>query len=396
MAEVLKNLRLWGQGEPVDIRIEAGQIAAIGKEESGEDFEGRAVFPGLVESHCHLDKTFSAESVENHSGTLLEAVERWMGSVSARSKEDYRARAEAGLRMALSRGTAALRSHVDMVDPSGLRALEVLLEVRQRWQEKIDIQLVALGFPGTPQYDALMVEALERGADGVGGCPALTADPVASIRSALKLAQRFDKPVDLHMDETEDPSVLDLETLAELTIAEGLQGRVTADHCCSLSYQEAAVQQRVIGKVADARINVIALPAVNLVLQGHGHPPARGVAPIRALTEAGAWVAVGSDNVADVFNPFGNYDLLWQCNLALHTGRLLSKTERCKATDLITHNPAHIMGLKEYGLEVGCKADLVVVDAQTQAQALASLPPRLRVYKAGRLVYREEVSRQWI
>lgn len=396
MAEVLKNLRLWGQGEPLDIRIEAGRIVAIGKEESGEDLGGRAVFPGFVESHAHLDKTFSAEGLDNHSGTLIEAVERWLGSIAGRSKEDFLSRAEAALSMALSRGTTALRSHVDMVDRNGLRALEVLVEVKQRWQEKIDVQLVALGFPGTPEHDALMVEALERGADGVGGCPALTADPVASIRSALKLARRFDKPVDLHIDETEDPSVLDLETLAELTIAEGLQGRVTADHCCSLSYQEAAIQQQVIGKVADAKINVIALPAVNLVLQGHGHPAARGVAPIRALTEAGVCVAVGSDNVADVFNPFGNYDLLWQCNLALHTARLLSKAERCKATDLITHNPARLMGLTEYGLEVGCKADLVIVDAQTQAQALASLPPRLKVYKAGRLVYREEVSRQWI
>lgn len=402
MAEpVLRNLRLWGQGAPVDLHLIDGRIAAIGPASrgTGEDFGGRAVFPGFVESHCHLDKTLSlglgGAGLENRSGTLLEAIELWRGSKATRPKEDFKARARAGIRQAIAQGTTALRSHLDMDLAKGLEVLEVMLELRAEFRGKIDLEFVALGMPGTPEGDALMREALEMGVDVVGGCPHITPDPEACMRSALDLAERYGKPVDLHMDEHEDPTHLDLEALAEMVLARGLEGRVTSDHNCALTFQPPQVQRRIIAKVARAGLHMISLPAVNLFLQGKGYPPARGLMPIKALREAGVNVALGSDNVRDPFQPMGNYDLLWQANLAVHAANFAVPQERREALEMVTLAPARILGLEGYGLEVGARADLVIVDAPTDEEALSRMPPRLRVYKAGQPVYREEVVRRW-
>jgi cytosine/creatinine deaminase len=396
--QVLKNVRLWGAGEPTNVLVSDGVIQAIGDNlGEGEDFAGRVLLPGLVEPHCHLDKTMSlgSDGLENKSGTLLEAVQQWYASKLKRSKENFRERAKLGLNQAVAKGTTYLRSHIDMDAPKGLEVLEVMQELKSEFKNKIYLELVALGMPGTPGGDALMTEALHNGIDIVGGCPHITPDPIACMNSALDLAEKFNRPVDLHMDEDENPAVLDLKDLAQMVKARGLQGRVTADHCCSLSVQSASMQEKVTEQVAEAGISIISLPAVNLYLQGHSEPMTRGLVPIKKLLAKNIPVAVGSDNVRDPFQPLGNYDLLWQANLAIHAAHLWGPSERRTALDLITTQPANILGLHNYGLDIGCQADMVVLDAYDLDGALAMMAPRLRVYKAGKLVYKQEIREEF-
>jgi cytosine/creatinine deaminase len=396
---VLNNVRIWGKGKLLDVAVTDGLIRAIGQQlGEGEDFSGRVLLPGFVESHCHLDKTMSLidGGLQNHSGTLLEAIQSWYPSKITRPKEDFKRRAAYALNQAISKGTTFLRSHIDMDADKGLDVLEVMQELKEEFKDKLHLELAALGMPGTPEGDALMAEALQNGVDVVGGCPHITPDPIICMKSALDLAEKFDKPVDLHMDEDENPEVLDLDELAEMVKARGLQSRVTADHCCSLSVQPKRVQEKVIEQVAEAGINIISLPAVNLMLQGHTEPMMRGLVPLKKLLEQNITVAVGSDNVRDLFQPMGNYDLLWQANLAVHAAHLISPEQRETALELVTTQPAKIVGLQNYGLEVGKQADMVVLDAYDLDTALAMMVPRLRVYKAGRLVYKQEISETWM
>ncbi len=362
------------------------------------DLAGRVVLPGLVDPHVHLDKTYAP--FDNESGTLGEAIKVWREHKGNFSHADYKARALKAVRRAVANGTTAMRTHVD-VDADCLRvgftALGALLELREEIADFLDVQIVALGNAGMSQdeTDALR-KALELGADLVGGAPALTDDPVHCLRTTFDLAETFNKDIDLHIDETEDPAVLTLQTLAKLTLERGFQGRVTAGHCCSLDFVADEVAAKVIDKVAEAELNVITLPSCNLVLLGRGrHPAPRGVTRVRDFLDKGVNVAAASDNAHDPFNPLGHYDPLFTANLTAHAAHLTGTEELNMCVELVTTHAARVMGLEDYGLTEGARADLVVLDTTRRGDAVTALPERLATFKGGRCVVRRHVRQTW-
>jgi cytosine/creatinine deaminase len=389
---VLRNARV-NEGALQDIALEAGKIVAISDrlEDSGREernLEGRIVLPGFVEAHCHIDKTLTIDRVGNAAGTLLEAIHNWIAFKPQLTREDYLARGRRALLMALRMGTTNLRTHVD-VDANGLLALESVLELKQEFAGRVDMQIVALGGPGVSDAEfAAMQNALELGADIVGGCPAIRAAPKAEVIRALELAEQFGKHVDLHTDENENPESLALEMLAEETIARGLEGRVTAGHCCSLAFMDERTVARVIEKVARARINIVTLPACNLVLQGREmNPTPRGLTRVRQLLEAGVNVVTGTDNVQDPFQPLGNYDLLAASNLTALAAHMTGRAQMLETLEMTTTRAARILCLELHGLRVGCKGDLVVIDAQSRLEALAQVSTNRMVIKGGKILH---------
>ncbi len=389
---VLRHARV-DDGALQDIAFKAGKIVAISDrlEDSGREernLEGRVVLPGFVESHCHIDKTLTVDRVENASGTLMEAIINWVAFKPSLTTDDYLARGRRALLMALRMGTTNLRTHVD-VDANGLLALESVLELKREFAGRVDLQIVALGGPGVSNAEfAAMQQALEMGADIVGGCPAIRSDPKAEVVRALELAEQFGRPVDLHVDENENPESLSLETLAEETIARGLEGRVTAGHCCSLAFMDERTADRVIKKVARAKINIVTLPACNLVLQGREmNPTPRGLTRVKQLLEAGVNVVTGTDNVQDPFQPLGNFDLLAASNLTALAAHMTGRAQMLETLEMTTTRAAKVLGLEHHGLQVGCNADLVVIDAQSKLEALAQVSTNRMVIKAGKILH---------
>jgi cytosine/creatinine deaminase len=389
---VLRNARV-DDGALQDIALEAGKIMAMANrlEDSGREernLEGRIVLPGFVEAHCHIDKTLTIDRVENASGTLMEAIINWVAFKPSLTREDYLSRGRRALLMALRMGTTNLRTHVD-VDSGGSLALESVLELKQEFVGRVDMQIVALGGPGVNDAEfTAMRHALELGADIVGGCPAIRSDPKAEVVRALELAAQFGKSVDLHVDENENPESLSLETLAEETIARGLEGCVTAGHCCSLAFMDERTADRVIEKVARARINIVTLPACNLVLQGREmNPTPRGLTRVKQLLEAGVNVVTGTDNVQDPFQPLGNYDLLAASNLTALAAHMTGRAQMLETLEMTTTRAAKVLGLEHHGLRVGCNADLVVIDAQSKLEALAQVSTNRMVIKAGFILH---------
>jgi cytosine/creatinine deaminase len=376
-----------------DIGLEAGKIVAMANrlEDSGReerDLEGRVLLPGFVEAHCHIDKTLTIDRVENASGTLMEAIINWVAFKPQISRDDYLTRGRRALLMAMRMGTTNLRTHVD-VDANGMLALEAMLELKQEFSGRVDMQIVALGGPSVNDAEfAAMKLALELGADTVGGCPAIRSDPKAEVVRALELAEQFGKPVDLHVDENENPGSLSLETLAEETIARGLEGRVTAGHCCSMAFMDERTAARVIEKVARARINVVTLPACNLVLQGREmNPTPRGLTRVKQLLEVGVNVVTGTDNVQDPFQPLGNYDLLAASHLTALAAHMTGRAQMLETLEMTTTRAARVLGLEHHGVRVGCNADLAVIDAQSRLEALAQVSTNRMVIKAGKILY---------
>jgi cytosine deaminase len=190
--------------------------------------------------------------------------------------------------------------------------------------------------------------------------------------------------------------MLSLEYLAEQTLAHGMQGQVTADHCCSLAFVDEATAQRVIDKVAEAGLNIITLPSCNLVLMGRGMQPVpRGITPVKAFLARGVNIAAASDNVHDPFNPFGSYDLLQIASLNAHLAHLTGEAELYASLKMVTDYPARTLGLPNYGLTEGATADLVIVDANRVLDTVLAPPPRLATFKAGRLIVRSTVVQHW-
>jgi cytosine deaminase len=386
-------------GRHVDIQVVAGRIAAITDHDpaaaapsvDSHDLEGWLVLPALAEAHAHLDKALTAERVPNPAGDLMGAIDAWIaaGQAGLLTQEDLAERAARALDLLLVHGVTAVRTHIDVGAVGGASGISTMVQLRRRFAELMDIQLVALMHspmtgPGSEANRAALDAAIEAGADMVGGCPALEPDGPAFIAHAIDVAMAADLPMDLHVDETLDPATLTLRDLARQLQDRGFPHRVAASHCVSLGMQPAATQAAVAAEVAVAGITVVTLPQTNLFLQGREHQTAtpRGLTALAALRAAGAAVVAGADNVQDPFNLVGRSDPLETAALLVMAGHIAPDD----AYAMVSTEVRRAMGLAPVTVSVGDPADLLVIDAPSVRAAIADAPGNRRVYRHGRLV----------
>ncbi|AJY74476.1 amidohydrolase family protein [Paenibacillus beijingensis] len=384
-------------------------ISAIGPERLGVsreiDLQGRVLLPGFVDVHMHLDKAYSISHVRNRSGTLLEAIENYRSVAPSFSKETIRSRIVKTALQAASFGSATLRSHLDVPIHLGrdiaFRTIEAALEARELVSGFIDIQYFPMYFyePGIErELSEFASETLRMGIDGVGGAPHLSADPIANIEWAFQLALAFDRPIDLHSDESDDPSVKTIDTYCDHVLQNGYAGKATAGHLCSLSAMDQNEADRLIAKMAEAGVGAVTLPAVNLYLQGRGDKGnvRRGVTRVRELSEAGVPVAAASDNIQDPFHPFGRGDMLQIGLMTAYAAHLAREEDIGHVLRMLTHVPAAIAGLQSYGVAAGNPASFVVIDALSAEELFQELPATRWVYNKSRWIYASELKKQGI
>jgi cytosine/creatinine deaminase len=355
------------------------------------DLRGKLVVPGLVDAHQHLDKSRTRRLVANPAGTLEGASTAYRNFAVTATREDIIRRAERTLDICLAHGTVAIRNHTNIESQHGLRALEAMIELRERWRDRIALQVVAHLTSDAPSNLAAarrwLEAAIAAGADAVGGVPQYADDPLAFLDLLFEFAERSGLPLDMHVDEHLDRGRLLFDAVIERTRAHGMQGRVTAGHCCALSALPPAEARRIIADLAVAGISVITLPAANLFLQGRDveRLPPRGLAPIRDLIAAGVRVAAASDNIQDPFVPIGSGDLLEVARWTLAAGQLGLADLRA-AFDLVSAVPAAILGLENRGIAPGARADLLIADAEDVEDLVATGARDRAVLVGGRLV----------
>ncbi len=400
---VINNAKLRHREGLWNIGIKDGRILKISQEplfgEEEINAGGRLVSPGFIDPHIHLDKVNIVDVVRpNVSGTLHEAIEIIWEKKAAYTTEDIVERAGEVIERAAKNGTTRMRTHVDIDTIGGLKPLEGVLAARKKYQGIMDIQIVAFpqeGIIKDPGCEKLLVEAMEMGADLIGGMPANEHTPDDSrkhIEICFDIAQQFDADVDMHVDETDDPFYRTLEMLADETMERGWQGRVTAGHTCALAAYDDHYAGYVIDKVKQAGIHMITNPVTNLMLQGRNdkQPIRRGITRVKELLEAGVNVSFGQDCIKDTFYPFGSADMLQVALVTAHAAQLSLPQEIEKVYDMITHDAAKILDLKDYGLEEGKVADLVVLDCKTVKDAIRLQPARRYVIKKGKVIAKNE------
>lgn len=397
---IVKNARTLDAAQPRDFAFSGGRYVqhVAGSDAYGAqviDARGKLAIPGFVEPHIHLDKALINEDVRvNVSGTLNEAIEIIWERKKCYTVEDIVGRAGRVIRSASMNGVTRMRSHVDVDTIGGYRPLEGVLEARRQHAGLMDIEIVAFpqeGILKNPGAEKLMRQAMDMGANIVGGMPFNEASPEDSrehIRIAFDIAQDHDADVDMHIDESDDPNARTLEMLAEATIKRCWHGRVTAGHTCALAAYPDDYARRVIALVKEAGINIIMNPVTNLMLQGRldRQPKRRGITRVKELIAAGVNVSFGQDCVKDTFYPFGRADSLEVALIAAHAAHMSQPGEIDEVFAMPTRNAAKLLRLSDYGMNPGCLGDLVLLDAESPADAITRQATRLCVIKNGRLV----------
>jgi len=399
---LLSNGRVLRSGarepERLDVAISTdGRIAALGPTLPVDaakivDLNGRLVVPGLVDAHQHLDKSRTRRLVENPSATLQGASAGYRTLAAQSTREEIMARAERTLDACIAHGTVAIRSHTNIETESDIRGIEALIELRQRCRDRLTLQVVAHLTSDAPRkLDAArnwLKAAIAAGADVIGGVPQYADEPLVFLDLLFKFAERSGRPLDMHIDEHLDSGHLLFDAIIERTTAHGMQGRVTASHCCALSATTPDAAKRIIAGFASAGIAVVTLPAANLFLQGRDAEQLspRGLTRVRELLDAGVRVAAASDNIQDPFIPIGSGDLLEIARWTLVAGHL-GLTDLGTAFDMVSTIPAGIIGLGEdWGIREGARADLLITDAEDVDDLVATGAANRTVLVAGRLV----------
>jgi len=329
----------------------------------------------------------------NQSGTLLEGIALW-GELKPRLTADALIeRALAYCDWAVAKGLLAIRSHVDTSDAS-LLAVDALLQVKQQVAPYLDLQLVAFPQDGvlrSPGGVENLTRALDKGVGVVGGIPHFErtmADGAASVALLCEIAAERGAMVDMHCDESDDPLSRHIETLAAQTVRLGLQGRVTGSHCTSMHSMDNYYVSKLLPLIAEAGVSVIANPLINITLQGRhdSYPKRRGMTRVPELMAQGVNVAFGHDCVMDPWYSLGSADMLEVAQMGLHVAQMTSQAGMRACFDAVTSNAAKVLGLERYGLEVGCDASFVLLQAGDPVEAIRLRATRLKVYRQGKLL----------
>lgn len=402
------NVRLRQQPDLYTLRIEEGRFTAIECQPDSvtaagdqRDGQGRLACAPLVEPHIHLDAAFTAgEPAWNQSGTLFEGIERWSERRPMLSNEDVRRRALRTMELLVGRGVQHIRTHADTTDPD-LVALRALCELRDELKDYIDLQVVAFpqeGLLSSPGGLERMEQALEIGADVVGGIPHFEFTQElgnASMKKVIELAIRYDRLVDVHCDEIDDPNSRFLEVLASEALFNGLGGRVTASHTTAMHSYDNAYCSKLFRLLKQSGINFISCPTESLHLQGRfdNYPKRRGLTRVKELNAAGINVCFGEDSIFDPWYSLGNGSLLRTLDFGLHICHMMGYQDFSQALDLITDNSARTLNIHDcYGIAVGKPGNFILLDGEDDYSVLRRQGEVLLSVRGGKVIMEREPS----
>ena len=382
---LLKNVHVDNHEEVVDVRILNGKFSEIkanlAPHDGEEVIDGKEnlLLPPFVDSHVHLDATLTAGQPEwNETGTLFDGIRIWSERKQDLTKEDVKSRAQKTLLNMVRHGIQHVRSHVDVTDPH-LIAARALLELREELKDQIDLQLVAFpqeGILSYPHGRELMEQAVKEGLDVVGGIPHFeftTEYGWQSVHFLMALADKYDRLVDVHCDEIDDPASRNLEVLATEAYERGMKDRVTASHTTAMGSYNDAYTYKLFRLLKMSDINFVSNPLVNVHLGGRfdTYPKRRGVTRIKELTGAGINVSFGEDDIQDPWNPLGDGNMLDAVTMGVYIAHLMGYHQLQDAFNYVTYNGAKTLHISDnYGIEVGKPANCILLNAHDFYNAL--------------------------
>lgn len=390
---LIKNAKTRFSGNDlVQIGIQDGKVSAIAPTIEGDakqvvDANGHLVTESFVNGHLHLCKVYTLSMMDDEAlgaytgesmGGAMTAIE-----LAARVKEKYDEswiieNVRKAVKLAIRFGNTHIRAFADTDTKARLEGVKALIRAREEFKGKVDIQVVAFPQDGVvrdPGAEDYVEEALKLGADVVGGIPWIEytdADAKEHIDRMFALAKKYNKPVSMLIDDAGDPTLRTLEMLAVKTIQEGWEGRVTAQHARAMALYPEPYYRKIEYLLKRAQIGVVSDPQTGPLY-----------ARVKSLYKAGVRIALGQDDIADAYYPFGRNNMLEVAFLAAHLMWMTSREELEILYDLITTNAALALNIPNYGLKVGGNADLVILNANSVWEAIWNHEAPLHVFKDG-------------
>lgn len=376
-------------GAVADVLIERGKIVAIGANLAAsaaaiEDVAGALVLPGLVEAHTHLDKSLWGMGWHPNSAgpRLIDKIDNERNLKRAIDIDPARQSARQVV-LSASHGSTHIRSHVDVDTDHGLWGIEGVMATRDAYADLVDIDIVAFpqsGLLRRPGTLDLMDQAMKAGADVVGGIDpcAIDRDPKGHCDAIFALAQKYARPLDIHLHEPGEMGAFSFDLIFERTRALGMKGQVVVSHAFCLGTPDRDLVDPLIEQIVELDIGIMTTG-----------PAARPAPPVKRLVDAGVRVCSGSDGIRDTWGPYGNADMLERVMLVGLRNNFRRDDEVEIAFHVCTQGGADVMRLEDYGLHVGAKADLLVVEGETITHAAVARPVRKLVLKHGKIIVRD-------
>jgi cytosine deaminase len=377
---------------PVDIGIAAGRIVAVEPALAADgpeyDAAGHLACGGLIETHIHLDKTRIIDRCPPEDGRNANAVPRVAAVKASFTEQDVYTRASTTLENCIKHGTTRMRTHVELDAGVEMRSFDALEKLRRDYAWAIDIELCVFpqeGLTNNPRSDALLIQALKRGAPVIGAAPNYDPDKAGQIRRIFALAREYDVDIDMHLDSGNSPADMDIHLVCELTKQYNLGGRVAVGHGCKYSTLPPTALETLAAEMADAGVAVTVLPATDLYMMGRDqdHSVRRGVADANLLVEHGVNCSISSNNILNPFTPLGDGNLIRIANLQANVCQIGEAARLRECFSMLTERSARLMNLSDYGIAVGNPADIVIFDAATPEQAVAEVKSILAAFKRG-------------
>ena len=408
---LVKNVHIHNRKGLWQILIEEGKISRIFSQDevfnySGEILDGEEgiIYPPFVEPHIHLDATQTAGQPNwNQSGTLFEGIERWAERKSLLSHEDVKSRAWKTLKWQIANGVQYVRTHVDVSDPT-LTALKAMLEVKKEIAPWVDLQIVAFpqeGILSYPNGEKLLDQAMEMGADVVGGIPHFEFTReygVESMHIAFDIARKYNKQIDIHCDEIDDEQSRFVETVAALALKYDMGEKVTASHTTAMHSYNNAYASRLFRLLKMSKIHFVANPLVNIHLQGRfdTYPKRRGVTRVKEMLKNNINVCFGHDDVFDPWYPLGTANMLQVLHMGLHVCQLMGYGQINDGLKLVTENSAKALGLTDYGIQEGNSANFIVLPAENGFDAVRRQVPTRYSIRHGKVISETQLAKTTI
>ncbi|KUO73490.1 MAG: cytosine deaminase [Desulfosporosinus sp. BRH_c37] len=400
---IIKNISLRNNTGLFTIHIVDHIISKIEKFKADEiyddndviDGEGNLAMPPYVEPHIHYDTLLTAgEPRWNTSGTLFEGIGIWLDRKKSLTKKDVKERAITAMKWQIAQGVQFVRTHIDITDHK-LTALEAILEVKEEMSNYLEIQIVAFPQEGIVSFNGtenLIIKAIELGADAVGGIPHFEftrEDGVESVKKSFEIAIKYDKMLDFHCDEIDDEQSRFIEVVAAEAHKNNYGKFVSASHATAMHSYNNAYTSKLFRLLSISDISIIANPLVNINLQGRfdTFPKRRGITRVKELLDSGINVCFGTDDIFDPFYSLGTGNMLNVLNMGLHVCQMLGYEQVKKSFDLITTNSASALNItKDYGLEVGNTANLIIVSGKDEFDILRRMAPIEYSIRKGKVI----------